>query len=107
TGRVAMISQMLILAALGWRYAFHYDQIAVGKGYFSGMIYQSATSEWMRLFLLFCSMVVCHIGSVFLRNRPLARVEFYHLVLVVSAGLMLLVQSHDFLFLFVILEAAT
>ncbi len=74
---------------------------------FGGLIAQTATGNWMRLFFLISSIFVTHIGAVFLRKQNLANVEFYHLVLIVSATFMVLVQSNHFLMLFVALETLT
>jgi NADH-quinone oxidoreductase subunit N len=74
---------------------------------FGGLIAQEATGDWMRLFFLGASICVTHLGSVFIRKQQLANVEFYHLILVVSAAFMVLVQSHHFISLFVALETLT
>lgn len=74
---------------------------------FGGLLAQSATGDWMRLFFLGSGIFVTHIGAVFLRKQSLAKVEFYHLVLIVTATFMVLVQSNHFLLLFVALEALT
>ncbi len=74
---------------------------------FGGLLAQDATGDWMRLFFIAASIFVTHIGAVFLRKQALAHVEFHHLVLVVTATFMVLVQSHHFLMLFVALETLT
>lgn len=74
---------------------------------FGGLLAQNATGDWMRLFLLASSIGVTHLGGLFLAGRNLVKVEFHHLVLVVTASFMVLVQSHHFLLLFVALETLT
>jgi NADH-quinone oxidoreductase subunit N len=74
---------------------------------FGGLLAQESTGDWMRLFFIGASVVVTHLGAVFLVRQNLPRVEFHHLVLVVTAAFMLLVQSHHFLLLFVVLETVT
>ncbi len=74
---------------------------------FGGLLAQEPLVHWMRLFLLGCSVCVIHLGAVFLGKQRLARVELHHLVLVVTAAFMVLVQSHHFLLLFVALETVT
>jgi len=74
---------------------------------FGGLLAQGALNDWMRLFILATSIGVVHLGSVFMRKQTLANVEFYHLLLVVTAAFMILVQSHHFLLLFVALETVT
>lgn len=74
---------------------------------FAGLIAQDGTGDWMRLFFLGSSVVITHLAAVFLTRQKLARVELYHLILIGTMALMLLVQSHHFLFLFVALETLT
>lgn len=74
---------------------------------FGGMLAQTGWSDLMRLFLLASALVVSQCGSVFFKGRPLPRLEFDHLLLVVTAALMLFVQSVHFALLFVSLETAT
>jgi NADH-quinone oxidoreductase subunit N len=74
---------------------------------FGGLLAQGANGDWLRLFLILSSIYITHIGSVFLKKQDLAHVEFHHLVLVVTATFMVLVQSHHFLLLFVALETLT
>lgn len=75
--------------------------------WFGGLLVQDTLGNWMRLFFVCTSIVVIHLSGVFLRRQALAHVELYHLVLVVTAGFMLLVQSQHFISLFVALETVT
>lgn len=74
---------------------------------FGGMLEQNAQTPLYRCFFLFSGAFVAHLGLVFLRNQPLARVEFYHVLLIVNASMMLLVQSAHFGMLFIALETLT
>lgn len=74
---------------------------------FSGMLLHSLQGEVMRLFFLLSSILVCHLGNIYLTRQQLPKVEFFHIVMVVTAGLMLLAQSHNFVMLFVALETVT
>ena len=74
---------------------------------FGGLLAQSAQADWMRLFFLGSSVIITHLGAVFLAKQNLARVEFYHLVLVVTAAFMVLAQTNHFISLFVALETLT
>lgn len=75
---------------------------------FSGLILQTMEIHWLRAFFILSALIVCHLGSVFLSRRGhLPRGEFYHIVLVVTGALMLLVQSNHFVLLFVALETVT
>ncbi len=77
------------------------------ESYFAGMILQTGTTDLMRAFFIGSGVVVSHLGMVYLKRHPLARVEFFHLVMVVVAAMMLLVQSSHFAMLFVALETVT
>ncbi|MEO6005568.1 MAG: NADH-quinone oxidoreductase subunit N [Opitutus sp.] len=74
---------------------------------FSGLLHQTATSQAMRVFFLLASIFVSMIARVSLARQRLPRIEFYHIVLVASAAMMLLAQANHFLLLFVALETLT
>lgn len=74
---------------------------------FSGMILQTDITHMMRAFFLLSSILVCYLGQIYLSKQNLPRTEFYALVLIISAALMLLVQSHNFVMFFVSLETVT
>src|SRR5690554_2853434 len=48
---------------------------------FGGLIFQTGTTDLMRAFFLIAGVVVSHLGVVYLRRNPLARVEFFHIVM--------------------------
>lgn len=75
--------------------------------YFSGMIEQSDVTQMMRAFFLLSSILVCYLGQIYLSKQSLAKTEFYHLVILIAAAMMLLVQSANFVMLFVALETVT
>lgn len=75
--------------------------------YFNGMILQTDLTQIMRGFFLVCSILVCYLGRIYLSRHQLAKTEFYHLVLIIAAAMMLLVQSSNFVMLFVALETVT
>ena len=77
------------------------------QSYFSGLIQQTDITQIMRAFFLVSSILVCYLGKVYLSKQALPRTEFYHLVIIISAAMMLLVQSSNFVMLFVALEAVT
>ncbi len=87
-----------------------YTSIFSGMGEessFNGLLLHSLRGDAMRFFFLICSMLVCHFGNQYAERRSLPKVELFHLVLIVTAGLMLLVQSNNFILLFVALETVT
>ena len=75
--------------------------------YFSGMIQQTKVTHLMRGFFLISSILVCYLGKSYLDKHRLPKTEFFHLVIVIAAAMMLLVQSANFVMLFVALEAVT
>lgn len=103
--RMSIVAQLLVAILLILSMRDHArDGVEV---LFGGLLAQSANGDWMRLFFVFASICVTHLGGVFLRRQALAHVEFHHLVLIVTAGFMVLAQSHHFLLLFVALETIT
>ena len=102
--RLAIWGQVLILAlALGCPSCYGPDT----QSYFSGMIEQSNVAQIMRAFFLVSSILVCYLGQAYLAKQALPRTEFFHLVVIIAAAMMLLVQSAHFVMLFVALEAVT
>lgn len=74
---------------------------------FAGMIEQSMLTQVMRVFFLLASILVCYVGLVYLNKQALPRMELFHVTMIVSASMMLLVQSSHFVMLFVALETVT
>jgi len=64
-------------------------------------------SQFLRLFFLTTSILVSILGTIALAKQKLPRIEFFHLVLVVTAAMMLLAQANHFVLLFVALETVT
>ncbi len=75
--------------------------------YFSDMIQQTDVTHLMRSFFLVSSILVCYLGKSYLKKHKLPQTEFFHLVIIIAAALMLLVQSSNFVMLFVALETVT
>ena len=94
---LSILGQLAILVAL----FVNFDLPARDGALFSGLILQTPVSQAMRAFFLIASIFVCLIARVSLAKQRLPRVEFYHIVLVVSAAMMLLAQSNHFVLLFV------
>lgn len=74
---------------------------------FSGLIYQDTVTEIMRAFFLISSLLVSYLGLIYLRRKNLPLLEFFLILLVATAAVMLVVQSYNFLMLYVALEALT
>ena len=102
--RIAIWGQVIILIVAfgfaGW------TQVGGGE-YFGGLIFQDDVTRIMRGFFLISSIVVCYLGQIYLGKQTLPKTEFYALVLIISGAMMLLVQSSNFLMLFVALETVT
>jgi NADH-quinone oxidoreductase subunit N len=99
----AILAQAMVLVAVlvnfksGW----------AGQELFGGLIQVSASGQIGRLFFLLSSLLVCFLATVCLPRSKMPRVEFFHIVLIVTAAMMLLVQSSHFVMLFVALETVT
>jgi NADH-quinone oxidoreductase subunit N len=102
-GTVAILGQLAVLADVLW----HFHSVYLGRDLFNGLLAFTLAGQAMRVFLLLASILVCLLARVTLARRSAPRVEFHHVVLVVTAALMLLVQSSHFVMLFVALETVT
>src|SRR6266498_1986919 len=80
---------------------------AVEQETFSGLLHHTQVGQMMRVFFLLSALFVCMLARVALAKQPMPRVEFYHIVLVVTGAMMLLAQTNHFLMLFVTLETLT
>jgi NADH-quinone oxidoreductase subunit N len=100
---ISIVGQLAILVAV----LVNFDLPTRDSAVFSGLLLQTPTSQAMRVFFLLASIFVCLIARVSLAKQRLPRVEFYHIVLVVSAAMMLLAQANHFVLLFVALETLT
>jgi NADH-quinone oxidoreductase subunit N len=100
---ISILGQLTILVAL----LANFDLPVHDGALFSGLILQTPVGQAMRVFFLIASIFVCLIARVSLAKQRLPRIEFYHIVLVVSAAMMLLAQSNHFVLLFVALETLT
>jgi NADH-quinone oxidoreductase subunit N len=74
---------------------------------FAGMLRQSAEGQFMRIFFVLVSIFASILGVIALAKQRMPKIEFFHIVLVVSAAMMLLVQSNHFVMFFVALETIT
>lgn len=98
---IAMLGQAIILA-LG----IFLFKPSEGE-YFSGLVQIGPMSQVMRIFFLISGILVCYLANIYFSKQKLPRCEFYALVLITTAALMLLVESSHFLMLFVALETVT
>ncbi|MEZ5275316.1 MAG: NADH-quinone oxidoreductase subunit N [Opitutaceae bacterium] len=102
--RIAVWVQVLLLVYI---LLFDWTNRFIGMETFDGMLLHSGAGQIMRVFFILCSILVCYLGQVALERQTMPRIEFFHIVLVVSAAMMLLAQSNHFVMLFVALETIT
>jgi NADH-quinone oxidoreductase subunit N len=100
---VAIATLAMILVTV----AFNFDKTWGEEPLFGGLIRLSVPGQIARVFFLLSSLLVCFLGTICLPRTRMPRVEFYHIVLVVTAALMLLAQSNHFAMFFVALETVT
>lgn len=100
---VSIAGQIGILIGL----ALNFHTGLAGAETFNGLIRHTEIGQAMRVFFLLASIFVSLIGRITLARQAMPRVEFYHIVLVASAAMMLLSQANHFVMLFVALETLT
>lgn len=86
---------------------FNFQTPYLGTETFNGLLRHTQESQFMRVFFLLSSILVSLLGVVALAKQKMPRIEFFHIVMVVSAAMMLLAQSNHFVLLFVALETIT
>jgi NADH-quinone oxidoreductase subunit N len=103
---VAILGQLAV--AFGLFLNFHTQYLSEDMQItFGGLLRHTETGQFMRMFFLASSILVSLLATVSLAKQPMPRVEFFHIVLVITAALMLLVQANHFVLLFVALETVT
>jgi len=118
-GLVALVQALVVPAAARWLIPTVARLGLLGAGWlalttptvagplFAGLVEQDAfTGTWRSLFIL-CALLTSLIGSRFFRSRGADEAEFHHVLLVLTAALMLLAQSAHVATFFVALETAT
>lgn len=95
----------LVIVLVGLLADFH--SAFLNQDTFALMLHHSEGGQFMRVFFVLTAILVCLLATVTLERRPVPRAEFYHLVIVVTAALMLLAQSNNFVMFFVALETVT
>jgi NADH-quinone oxidoreductase subunit N len=100
---IAIVSQVAVLAGL----IFNFQTGFEGFTTFSGLLRHSADGQFLRIFFVLASIFTCLLATIALPRQKMPQVEFYHLVLVVTAAMMVLSQSNHFVMLFVALETVT
>ena len=86
---------------------FNWNSVSIGRETFNGLLFHGTGGQLMRAFFLISALLACLLARITLARQRVARVEFYHVLLVVTAAMMLLAQSNHFVMLFVALETLT
>lgn len=105
----ALIPTLSIVGQLGLLVGlfFNFSPAYLGSTSFNGLLQHSESGQYLRAFFLGSSILVSLLGVVALAKQKLPKIEFFHITLVVTAAMMLLAQSANFLLLFVALETVT
>jgi NADH-quinone oxidoreductase subunit N len=85
----------------------NWNSNTLGVETFNGLLLHSESGQFMRAFFLLAGIMVCLLARITLARLPIPKVEFFHIILVVTGAMMLLAQSNHFLMLFVTLETLT
>ncbi|HYC71640.1 MAG TPA: NADH-quinone oxidoreductase subunit N [Opitutaceae bacterium] len=101
------LAASMALGAMAVGVAINFDTAWMDSTTFAGLLRHSLPGQVARLFFLVSGLLVCFVAGICLPRTRMPRVEFYHLVLVVTAAMMLLAQSNNFVMMFVALETVT
>jgi len=88
-------------------FALTYHTVFLDQDTFGGLLHHSAGGQFMRGFFVLSAILVCLLATITLERQPVPKVEFHHTVIVITAALMLLVQSNHFVMFFVALETVS
>lgn len=99
---ISIVSQVAMLIGL----LVNFSTVGVEET-FNGLLKHSPDGQFLRVYFLLSSILVSLLGTVSLAKQKMPRVEFYHLVLVITAAMMLLGQANHFVMFFVALETVT
>lgn len=103
--RVAIWGQVLLLGLMALSYLEGFpSETVIG---FAGAVEQTPATEVMRLFFVTGSLMVSFLAMTYLKKQDLPRTEFLSITMIVTVGMMLLVQSSQFVLFFVALETVT
>lgn len=103
-----LIPGVAAVGLLGTLVALFFVEVGqLGTETFNGLLRHTAEGQVMRVFFLLSALLVCLLGRVSLAKQRMPRIEFYHVLLVVTGAMMLLAQSSHFVMLFVALETLT
>lgn len=105
--RFIPVAAVMALGAVLVGLVLNFQSAWLGESTFAGLLRHSMAGQIARVFFVSTGLLVCFIAGLVLPRSKMPRVEFYHIVLVVTAAMMLLVQSEHFVMFFVALETIT
>jgi NADH-quinone oxidoreductase subunit N len=105
-GVIPDVASAGVLGTLVW-VLVNFSPATLGATTFSGLLHHNVAGQVMRVFFLLCALLVFLLARVSLAKQAMPRIEFYHILLVVTGAMMLLAQSNHFVMLFVALETVT
>ena len=101
---IAVGGQFLILFILVFLGDHFFDP---SISHFGGLIKQDDYTQFMRIFFIISSLGITIISEYYFRNKEIPQAEYFHILILICAGFMLLVQSSHFIAFFVNLELVT
>jgi len=100
SARLGLVGVLLMIAVNGpWTTANDVES-------FAGLLRQNLPFAGVRLVFLLSALLTSYLAEDFLRARGAAVADYHHVLLVVTAAFMLLVQSNHFVTFFLALETA-
>lgn len=102
---LAIVGQLGLLIGFAW--SLYTGPAFTAHETFSGLLRHTQEGQFMRVFFMLSSILVSILGVVALAKQKMPRIEFFAITLVVSAAMMLLAQSNNFVLFFVALETIT
>ncbi|MEY4488841.1 MAG: hypothetical protein RIQ79_1349 [Verrucomicrobiota bacterium] len=85
----------------------NFKPVGLGETTFNGLLRHTESGQFLRLFFVLSAMLVTILGIIALKKQKMPKTEFFSIVLVITAALMLLGQANNFILLFVALETVT
>ena len=98
---LSILGVVLGLVAIGWQ-ALRLEK--VGGSYFNGMIVVDGFGVFLAAVILVGTLITLLVTVGYCRRENIQLAEYYYLILMSAAGMMLLVQSHNLVMIFAALE---
>ena len=105
--RIVPVAALVGLVSVLGHVALNFHTAYLGEETFNGLLRHTHGGQLMRVFFLIAAIMVCLLARISLAKQRMPRVEFYHIVLVVTAAMMLLAQANHLVLFFVALETVT